>query len=107
MLNAVTSLLFRAMEMTPRAFLTWTWDKLCVGVVFTFAALVSDHTGGGYPEWLRPVDKLKEQVTLGELHDLVYDLLEAIPVYPTPEVAGACVCVHACVCRQWDGWRGG
>jgi hypothetical protein len=99
LLNAVTSLLFRAVEMTPRAFLVWSWDKLCVGVVVTFAALCAVGNPGGfttaYPGWLRPVGKLAEGVPLAELHDMVYDLLEAIPVFPTPEVAGRflpCVC---------------
>ena len=96
LLSAVTSLLFRALEMTPRVWLTWELPTLCIGVVFVFAALVSEHTGSAYPDWLKPVSRLKDLVSVPELHDVVYDLLEGMPVFPSPGVSGTTHTTAAC-----------
>ncbi len=74
--------------MTPRVFLTWELEKLCVGVVFAVAALTADHTGSKYPTWLLPVAQLPQSVSAVDLHDMLYDLLDPIPVFPSPDVGG-------------------
>ena len=105
LLNAVTALLFRSAEMTPRVWLMTDLSKLCIGVVFTFAALLCDFTGDNYPSWLKPLEKLRELIPVAELHDLVYDLLESLPVFPSPDVAGLCLLPpHGPPSRASDSW---
>ncbi len=91
---AAVALLFRSVELHPRVWLYWDAVKASHGVAWMLAAAVAVHMGGGLPSWLN-TDEVGDSVTKAELHDILYDLLEAAPVFLTPEASGVHRCCHA------------